>query len=80
MHGIFHTDDSLTATARSFSAIILTLLMGCTANAPYRDKNVLHDPSNFGGYVGREPQQKSFYERTAKEPYDLAFIEFQQGY
>jgi len=78
MHGIIHTDNSVTAIARSFSTITLTLLLGCTANAPYRDKNVLSDPSNFGGYVGREPQQRSFYERTENEPYDLAFIEFDE--
>src|SRR6516165_169063 len=78
MHGIIHTDNSVTAIARSFSTITLTLLLGCTANAPYPDKNVLSDPSNFGGYVGREPQQRSFYERTENEPYDLAFIEFDE--
>src|SRR4029077_16056530 len=76
MHGIFHTDDSVTAIARSFSTIILTLLLGCPANSPYRDLNVLSDPSNFGGYIGREPQQKSFYGRTPNDHYDLAFFEF----
>src|SRR5215831_8918006 len=78
MRGIFHTDDSVTAIARSFSTIFLSLLLGCTANAPYRDKNVPRDSSNFGGYIGREPQQKSFYERTDDQPYDLAFIEFDE--
>jgi hypothetical protein len=70
--------QTLTAVAQSFSIIILTFLLGCTANAPYRDLNVLSDPSNFGGYIGREPQQKSFYGRTVKDPYDLAFIEFDE--
>jgi hypothetical protein len=78
MQGIFYTGDSVTAMTRSLSAMILTFLLGCTANAPYRDLNVLSDPSNFGGYTGREPQQKSFYGRTLEDPYDLAFIEFDE--
>jgi hypothetical protein len=68
----------VTLVARLFLAITLILFAGCTPNAPYRDLNVLSDPSNFGGYIGREPQQKSFYGRTVKDPYDLAFIEFDE--
>ena len=74
----FHAGDLVTVVARSFSTIILVFLVGCTPNAPYRDLNVLTDPSNFGGYIGGEPQQKSFYGRTDKDPYDLAFIEFDE--
>jgi hypothetical protein len=53
-------------------------LVSCTPNAPYRDLNVLSDPSNFSGYIGSKPQQKSFYGRTYKDPYDLALIEFDE--
>jgi hypothetical protein len=74
----FDSEDFFTLAARLFSTIILIFLAGCTPNAPYRDLNVSRDPSNFGGYIGGEPQQKSFYARTFKEPYDLAFIEFDE--
>ena len=40
--------------------------------------NVQRDPSDFGGYIGSKPQQKSFYGRTLQEPYDLAFVEFDE--
>jgi hypothetical protein len=78
MKGIFHASGWATAAARSLSTIILIFLLGCTPNAPYRDLNVLNDPSTFGGYIGKEHQQKSFYRRTLQDPYDLAFIEFDE--
>jgi hypothetical protein len=74
----FHAGDLVTLGARLFSTIILVFLVGCTPNAPYRDLNVLSDLSNFGGYIGSKPQQKSFYGRTYNDPYDLAFIEFDE--
>ena len=66
------------ALACLYSALAALLVAGCTANAPYRDQNLLSDPASFGGYIGNEPQQKSFYGRTLKDPYDLAFIEFDE--
>lgn len=66
------------AVYRLFSTVILILLVGCTPNVPYRDLNVQRDPSDFGGYIGSQPQQKSFYGRTLQEPYDLAFVEFDE--
>jgi hypothetical protein len=74
--GIFHVADWV--AARLFFTIMLNFLAGCTPNAPYRDLNVRHDRVNFGGYIGSAPQQKSFYERTFQDPYDLAFIEFDE--
>jgi len=55
----FHARDLVTVVARLFSTIIFIFLAGCTPNAPYRDLNVLSDPSNFGGYIGGKPQQDS---------------------
>jgi hypothetical protein len=70
--------DLLMVAARLFSTIALVFLAGCTPNAPYRDLDVLRDPSTFGGYIGKEPQQKSFYGPTVQEPFNLAFIEFDE--
>jgi hypothetical protein len=70
--------DLVTMVVRSFLASTLILFGGCTPNAPYRDRNVLSDPSNFGGYIGGKPQQGSFYGRTDNDPYNLAFIEFDE--
>jgi hypothetical protein len=64
MKGIFHPEDLATGVGRLLSILTLIFLAGCTANAPYRDQNLLSDPSSFGGYIGNEPQQKSFYART----------------
>jgi hypothetical protein len=55
-----HVGDLLPGTVRLLSTFILIFLVSCTPNAPYRDLNAQHDPSTFGGYIGREPQQKSF--------------------
>jgi hypothetical protein len=74
----FRARDLLMIAVRWFSIITLLFLLSCTPNSPYRDLNLLHDPSAFGGYIGKEPQQKSFYGRTPEEPYSLAFIEFDE--
>jgi hypothetical protein len=74
----FRVRDLVTVVARLLSVITLIFFTGCTPNAPYRDLNVHSDSSNFGGYIGGRPQQKSFYERTESDPYNLAFIEFDE--
>jgi len=70
-----HFKSSLAYLSLALAALLMT---GCTANAPYRDLDVLNNPSDFGGYIGSEPQQKSFYARTVQDPYDLAFVEFDE--
>jgi hypothetical protein len=71
MKEMFNASGWATAAARSLSTIILIFLLGCTQNAPYRDLNVLNDPSTFGGYIGKEPQQKSFLPANTSGPLRL---------
>ena len=59
-----------------FPAVLL--LWGCSANAPYRDFTESQSAADFGGYLGSEPQQPGFYPRNNRQPYDLAFIEFDE--
>jgi hypothetical protein len=78
MKETFHGNELSAVVTRLFFTIVLALVLGCTPNAPYRDGNDPRNSTNFGGYIGSEPQDKSFYGRTSKNRYDLAFIEFDE--